>query len=84
MRQRRIMDYALVQLSGNSKYQPVAVNGTEIAIDDAHPISAVTAGWGTTSEGSYTNFLIYFSECRLILSASKLVTLVTLGKSQTA
>ena len=46
-------DYALVQLSGNSKYKPVAVNGSEIAIDDMHPISAITAGWGTTSEGSY-------------------------------
>lgn len=40
-------DFALVQLSGQSKYPPVALNGGEIA-DQA---DVITAGWGTTSEG---------------------------------
>ncbi len=41
-------DYALVQLSGNSKFATIALNTAEISGD----VNFVTAGWGTTSEGS--------------------------------
>jgi trypsin len=41
-------DYALVKLSGDSKFAPIALNSTELAGN----VNFVTAGWGTTSEGS--------------------------------
>ena len=40
-------DFALVQLSGDSKFAPIALNTKEITKADF-----VTAGWGTTSEGA--------------------------------
>lgn len=49
-------DFALIKLSQNSSYAPVALNETEIAIDenpDAAPVMSMTAGWGATREGSY-------------------------------
>jgi trypsin len=39
-------DFALVQLSGDSKFEPIALNSTEIG----GSVDFVTAGWGTTSE----------------------------------
>jgi len=39
-------DFALVKLSGDSKFAPIALNTKEISNADF-----VTAGWGTTSEG---------------------------------
>jgi len=41
-------DYALVKLSGDSKYAPIALNSKELSGN----VNFVTAGWGTTSEGS--------------------------------
>lgn len=47
-------DFALIQLDGNSKFQPVALNDNEIEIPkDGGVIESVTAGWGYTSEGSW-------------------------------
>ena len=40
-------DFALVQLSGDSKFAPIALNTKEIV----SKVDFVTAGWGTTSEG---------------------------------
>ncbi|OGR71853.1 MAG: trypsin [Elusimicrobia bacterium GWD2_63_28] len=40
-------DFALVQLSADSKFAPIALNGSEIT----SVVDFVTAGWGTTSEG---------------------------------
>lgn len=39
-------DFALVQLSGDSKFTPVALNQTEVS----GSVDFVTAGWGATSE----------------------------------
>lgn len=49
-------DFALIQLSSNSKYTPVKINIDEIDIPekDAGEIISTTAGWGTTSEGAST------------------------------
>lgn len=51
-------DFALIKLAENSSYAPIALNETEIAIDDSNPDAApmmsLTAGWGATREGSYT------------------------------
>lgn len=51
-------DFALIKLSENSSFAPVALNETEIAIDDtnpdAAPVMSMTAGWGATREGSYS------------------------------
>lgn len=48
-------DYALIQLSGDSKFRPIDLNKVEIAIPDGPEQFMVwTSGWGTTSEGSYT------------------------------
>lgn len=46
-------DYALIQLSGNSKFSPVLVNSVEIDIPEVENGSplATTAGWGTTQPG---------------------------------
>ncbi|MGE0634086.1 MAG: serine protease [Pseudobdellovibrionaceae bacterium] len=48
-------DYALIELDSDSNYAPVAVNETEIAIPSSADgaIMSTTAGWGTTSEGSF-------------------------------
>ena len=40
-------DFALVKLSGDSKFAPIALNAKEIT----SKVDFVTAGWGTTSEG---------------------------------
>lgn len=48
-------DYALIQLSGDSKYRPIDLNKVEIAVPEGQDKFMVwTSGWGTTSEGSYT------------------------------
>ena len=48
-------DYALIQLSGDSKYRPIELNKVEIAVPEGQDKFMVsTSGWGTTSEGSYT------------------------------
>lgn len=51
-------DFALIKLSQNSSYAPIALNETEIAVDDSNPdaapIMSMTAGWGATRENSYT------------------------------
>lgn len=49
-------DYALIQLDGDSSYQPIEVNVDEIMIPEGkeNAIMSTTAGWGTTSEGSYS------------------------------
>lgn len=47
-------DYALVQLSGNSKFAPIALNTTEVS----GSVNFVTAGWGTTSEGGGVSKLL--------------------------
>ncbi|OGR45052.1 MAG: trypsin [Elusimicrobia bacterium GWA2_61_42] len=41
-------DYALVKLSGDSKFAPIALNNKELS----GKVDFVTTGWGTTSEGS--------------------------------
>jgi trypsin len=41
-------DYALVKLSGDSKFAPIALNTKELS----GKVDFVTTGWGTTSEGS--------------------------------
>ena len=47
-------DYALMQLSGDSKYRPIDLNKVEIAVPEgADKFMVWTSGWGTTSEGSY-------------------------------
>lgn len=48
-------DYALIQLSGDSKFRTIDLNRIEIEVpknDDQFMVW--TSGWGTTSEGSYT------------------------------
>ncbi len=50
-------DFALIQLAQNSSYKPVALNEVEITVSEdiaAAQIMAITAGWGTLSEGSQT------------------------------
>jgi trypsin len=48
-------DYALIQLSGDSKFRTIDLNRVEIAIPTSdEKINVWTSGWGTTSEGSYT------------------------------
>ena len=48
-------DYALLQLSGDSKFAPIALNTEEIVIPEnsAEQIIVWTSGWGATREGSY-------------------------------
>lgn len=48
-------DFALLQLSGDSKFTPIELNSTEIAIpeDGTDPVMVWTSGWGTTREGSF-------------------------------
>lgn len=49
-------DYAVIQLSGDSKFRTADLNKVEIEIPevDQTPFNVWTAGWGTTSEGSYS------------------------------
>ncbi|MDG0816929.1 S1 family serine peptidase [Bdellovibrio svalbardensis] len=48
-------DFALIELSRDSSFTPIALNTTEIAISDSGaPIMSTVAGWGTTTEGSYS------------------------------
>lgn len=47
-------DYALVELSGNSRYQPISLNTSNFAIPTSPAIEAVVAGWGVTRENSTT------------------------------
>jgi len=42
-------DYALVKLSGVSKFTPIALNRKELT----GKVDLITAGWGYTSEGAY-------------------------------
>lgn len=48
-------DYAVIQISGDSKFRTIELNNTEIVIPEIgrDPINVWTSGWGTTSEGSY-------------------------------
>lgn len=47
-------DYAVLKLSGDSKFRTIDLNNTEIVIpeDGQEPFNVMTSGWGTTSEGS--------------------------------
>ncbi len=47
-------DFALIELSQNSSFKPIALNTAEISIKANNTILATTAGWGTTSSGSQT------------------------------
>lgn len=50
-------DYALIKLSGDSTKTPAIVNSDEIQIplpSDSQRINVTVAGWGVTSEGSYS------------------------------
>lgn len=48
-------DFALIQLSQNSKFAPIDLNTVELTNDFIQTeILATTAGWGATSEGSYS------------------------------
>jgi trypsin len=49
-------DYALLKLSGDSKFRTIELNNSEIMIptpDSADQVNVWTSGWGTTSEGSF-------------------------------
>ncbi len=55
-RQTLDYDYALLQLSGDSKFRTIDLNSTEIVIPDAGSQDVVnvwTSGWGALSEGSF-------------------------------
>lgn len=45
-------DFALLELDQNSSFKPVGLTEKEVAFSAAKPVTAVTAGWGTTSAGS--------------------------------
>ncbi|WP_413943507.1 S1 family serine peptidase [Bdellovibrio sp. HCB-162] len=48
-------DFALIELSKDSQYEPIEINTTEIAIPDSgDQIMATVAGWGVTNENSYS------------------------------
>ncbi|UXR66234.1 serine protease [Bdellovibrio bacteriovorus] len=48
-------DFALIELSQDSSYTPVALNPSEITLpEDGSQIMTTVAGWGTTREGSYS------------------------------
>lgn len=48
-------DYALIQLSGDSKFRPIDLNKVELDIPkDNSTLTAWVSGWGTTTEGSYS------------------------------
>lgn len=47
-------DFALIELSKDSRFEPVTLNTTEIAIPESDDqIIATVAGWGATRENSY-------------------------------
>lgn len=47
-------DFALIELYDDSKYQPIALNTTEIEIsEDSEEIMATVAGWGAVQENDY-------------------------------
>lgn len=45
-------DFALIQLSGNSTFKPVALNTVEIEMGE-EVIESITAGWGYTKENGW-------------------------------
>lgn len=46
-------DYALIELSQHSRYEPIALNTAEIKIPvNSDPIMATVAGWGLTQESA--------------------------------
>jgi trypsin len=46
-------DYALIELSGDSKYRPINLNRVEPGVaSENDPFMVWTSGWGTTSESS--------------------------------
>lgn len=45
-------DFALVELSSDSKYEPIILNETEVTIPEGADLMSTVAGWGTTKEGS--------------------------------
>lgn len=50
-------DFALIELSQNSSFAPIALNDIEINLDEtvnSEPIMSMTSGWGATKESSYT------------------------------
>lgn len=49
-------DYAVIQLSGDSKFRTIDLNKVEIDIPevDQAPFNVWTSGWGTTQQGSST------------------------------
>lgn len=47
-------DFALIELSGDSKQRPIELNTVEPVIDSKAPTMVWTAGWGATNEGSYS------------------------------
>lgn len=46
-------DFALLQLDGNSKFPPVALNNTEINLTSGTPIMSTVAGWGVLHESDF-------------------------------
>ena len=48
-------DYALVELSGDSRFAPIAMNGDVPAALEG---SSTTAGWGTTRENGYVSTVL--------------------------
>lgn len=48
-------DFALLQLSGDSKFAPIELNSAEIVVpENDEKIMVWTSGWGTTREGSFS------------------------------
>jgi trypsin len=48
-------DFALIQLEGRSKFQPITINTREIPIPEGNDlIFSTTAGWGALRENSYS------------------------------
>lgn len=48
-----VWDFALIQLSRPTSFQPIALNQGEINVEQAG-LTTVTAGWGVTREGSWS------------------------------
>lgn len=53
-------DFALIQLKGESRFTPVGLSAAPIDIPDEEEKAAmaITAGWGTTSEGGISSTLL--------------------------
>ncbi|HEY8272351.1 MAG TPA: serine protease [Pseudobdellovibrionaceae bacterium] len=45
-------DFALIELRGDSRFQPIALNTTEIRIPNTPTLMATVIGWGSTKENS--------------------------------